>query len=521
MPDPETNRDLPGPTGAVLVAAIFVLAICGLVYELIAGTLSSYLLGDSVTQFSLVIGLFMTAMGVGSYVSKYFGGDLLSRLISVEIAVGLVGGLMGLACFAAFSFDYMYQPILFGFVVATGLLVGLEIPLVTRILRSASSLRITLANVLSADYAGALFASALFPFLLLPFLGVVRAGLVMGLLNVGVAAAVIGVFRHRLGKSSRGLLQQAVTAFAMLAGAFVFSGTMVSFLETRLYADEIVFAQTTPYQRIVVTRWRDNLRLFLNGHLQFASVDEYRYHEALVHPAMGWVRRRENVLILGGGDGLAAREVAKYPDVQTIDLVDIDPAVTELFATNPLLTEVNHHIFDDPRLTVHNQDAFAFLRTTREAYDVILLDLPDPSTPELSKLYSRPFYGLAAQHLRSGGLIAAQCTSPFRSREAFWCAVHTLASIPSGPARERGMQVRPYHTIVPTFGTWGFAVAGAQVPPAVEWEQRVDMRYLNRDVLAAALVFPPDMTEVETPVTSLDDPVIARLYRGGYHKYLE
>ena len=462
--DAEPSTELDRSAGMVLVAAIFLLAICGLMYELIAGTLSSYLIGDSVTQFSLVIGLFLTAMGVGSFLSRFVERDLFAALLAVEIGVGSVGGLMAMACFATFSLTEYYVPVLLAFVFAIGTLVGLEIPLVVRILRQVESLRITLASVLSADYAGALVASLLFPFLLLPHLGVVRAGLVMGLMNVAVAGIVLRRFAALVGPQRRYLTLWTLGSGAVLLAAFAGSGRIVSFLENRMYADEIIYARDTRYQRLVLTRWRDDVRLFLDGHLQFSSVDEYRYHEALVHPAMTLAARRERVLILGGGDGLAAREVARYPDVSRIDLVDIDPVVTELCASHPLLTGLNSDVFRDPRLHVHNCDAMAFLQRSREFFDVILVDLPDPSGPELGKLFSRTFFSLAGRRLARGGMFASQCTSPFRSRAAFWCIVHTIVDARCGPGPEDTFRVRPYHTVVPTFGTWGFALAGDTEP---------------------------------------------------------
>ena len=138
-------------------------------------------------------------------------------------------------------------------------------------------------------------------------------------------------------------------AIVLLLAAFVGAGRFVTFLENQLYQDEILLAEDTPYQRLVVTRWRQDVRLYLNGHLQFSSVDEYRYHEALVHPAMCLAERRANILILGGGDGLAAREVLKHEGVERIDLVDIDPAVTGLFRDHPMLSRLNRGSLRHPR----------------------------------------------------------------------------------------------------------------------------------------------------------------------------
>jgi spermidine synthase len=518
--EPDASTTLDRSAGLLLVAAVFVIAVCGLIYELIAGTISSYLLGNSVTQFSLVIGLFLTAMGLGSFLSKFVRRDLLTALIAVEISVGAVGGIMGLAGFATFATTALYLPVLFGFVGTVGVLVGLEIPLVVRILQELSSLRVNLANVLSADYAGALLASLLFPFALLPHMGVVRAGLVMGLMNVLVAGVVLWRFRSAVSRPRR-LAAACGASAVVLGGALAASPVLVSWLETRLYADDIIYARDTSYQRLVVTRWRDDVRLFLDGHLQFSSIDEYRYHETLVLPAMGLAEARRRVLILGGGDGLAARQVLKFADVEAIDLVDIDPAVTGLFRDTPMLAALNGDAMSDSRLTVHNEDAMRFVRDGVEPYDVIIIDLPDPSAPGLGRLFSQAFFSLVGRRLTPGGMIGIQCTSPFRSREAFWCIVHTLEAARWGPEETHRLKVVPYHTLVPTFGTWGFAVAGTRSPKLPNLPLDVPTRYLTREILPGLTTFPADMAEVDTPVSHMDDPVVSRLYRRGYHKYLE
>lgn len=517
----DTRSTITGNRAAalVLLLSVFVLALCGLVYELIAGALSSYLLGDSITQFSLVIGLFLTAMGVGSYLSRFITQQLLAWFVGIEIAVGLVGGLTPLVGFATFAYTELYVPTLFTLVFVVGMLIGMEIPLMIRILRSITSLRVTVANVLAVDYIGGFAASILFPFALLPHLGLVRAGLVMGLSNTLVAALLIRRFGPEIGTAVRGLKISTASAMIALSASLVVAGELVTFLENQIYQDEVILARDTPYQRLVLTRWRDDYRLYLNGHLQFSSIDEYRYHETLVHPAMSLAARKERILILGGGDGLTAREVLKYPDVQRIDLVDIDPVVTDFFRDHPRLSQLNGHSLSDERVTIHNTDAMRFLEKSQALYDVIIMDLPDPSEPVLGKLYSQPFFRLVGRNLSEDGYLSCQATSPFRSREAFWCVVHTLDSARCGP--EGTFQVKPYHTMVPTFGTWGFVVAGRKMPEMNNVKIAVPTRYLTAETLPGMLIFPHDMAEVKTPISRLNDAVVTRLYREGYHKYLD
>ncbi len=503
----------------ILLLSVFVLAVCGLVYELIAGALSSYLLGDSITQFSLVIGLFLTAMGVGSYLSRFITRNLLPWFVAIEIAVGVVGGLTPLAGFTTFVYTELYVPTLFALVFLVGMLIGMEIPLMVRILQGTASLRVNVANVLAVDYIGAFIASILFPFALLPHVGLVRAGLVMGLSNVAVAGLLIWRFRPEIGQPAGRLKVLTGTAATFLTVALIAAGRLVTFLENNIYQDEVILARDTSYQRLVLTRWKEDYRLFLDGHLQFSSIDEYRYHETLVHPVMNLVPQHKRILVLGGGDGMAVREILKYADVEQIDLVDIDPAVTDLFRDHPRLAELNGHALGADRVTVHNQDAMRYLESCNTSYDVVIMDLPDPSAPVIGKLYSQPFFRLVGKRLSADGLLACQATSPFRSREAFWCIVHTLQSAECGGGRF--FQTRPYHTIVPTFGTWGFVIAGRVVPPMESVEIPVSTRYLTRDILPSLFTFPRDMAEVDTPVNRLNDAVVTRLYREGYHKYLQ
>lgn len=509
-------------SGLVLVFAVFIIAICGLVYELIAGTVASYLIGNSVTQFSLVIGIFMSAMGLGSFLSKFIKGPLLVFLIIVEMLAGILGGLLAPISFAAFVYTQSFTLVMLGGIFILGVLVGLEIPLVIRILKQFSKLRLTLAHVLSADYTGALAASLLFPFFLMPALGFMRAGLLMGMTNVAVAGVLVLRFRKEIKRFLKVLSGFVLGALFFLIVVFMLSDNYSSFMEEQMYQDNVIFSRDSQYQHLIITRWKEDLRFFLNGHLQFSSIDEYRYHEALVHPAMSFAERREQVLILGGGDGLALREVLKYDQLAHVDLVDLDPMVTQIFKDNPLLTKLNQHSLSSPKCQVYNQDAMTFLADSSKLYDVILIDLPDPSVPDLAKLYSRSFYRLCARHLAAGGVLVSQSTSPFRSREAFWCIAKTMESTQWGPQRQYSLNVLPYHTLVPSFGTWGFCLASREKLKPEGFTLGIkDCRYLTEKIFRASVEFPPDMGPLPVEINLLNSPRITDYYTRGYHKYLD
>src|SRR5215510_3977095 len=322
-----------------LLAAVLLIATCGLVYELVAGALASYLLGDSVTQFSTVIGTYLFAMGIGSWLSRYLTRGVVRQFVIVQILIALVGGLSSTTLFLAFGWTDIFRPLLYAMVVMVGTLVGLEIPLLMRILRDRFEFKDVIAHVLTFDYLGALVASVLFPTLLVPQLGLLRAAMFFGLVNGDVALWTLYLFRDVVPRRGS-LVAMTVAVMMILAGGMVSANRLLNFAESGLYADEVIYTRTTPYQRIVLTAWRDDLRLFLNSHLQFSSRDEYRYHESLVHPGLASVNARR-VLILGGGDGLALREVLKYPEVGHVTLVDLDPEMPRLFSTHPELVALN------------------------------------------------------------------------------------------------------------------------------------------------------------------------------------
>jgi spermidine synthase len=486
----------------VLFLSVALIAACGLIYELVAGTLASYLLGDSVFQFSTVIGSYLFAMGVGSYLSRFVTRGLVARFISIELMVGLVGGFSAAALFLAFAYTQGFQLILYAVVIVIGVLVGLEIPLLMRILKNRLEFREMVAHVLTFDYLGALVASLLFPILLVPKLGMVRSALLFGLINAGVALWSTYLFREELG--ARALLRTAcVVVLAALGAGMVSAEKITQVADNSLYADEVIFARDTRYQRIVLTKWKDDVRLFLSSHLQFSSRDEYRYHEALVHPGLASLPGARRVLVLGGGDGLALREILKYSDVASITLVDLDPEMTRLFSTHPYLATLNQHSLTNPRVHVVNADAFVWLDRSGDSYDFIVVDFPDPTNYSLGKLYTTAFYRLMAKHLSAQGLAVVQSTSPLFARQSYWCIVETL--------KQAGLKTYPYHLYVPSFGEWGFVLTGLHpFEPPVSLPSK--LRYLSTSTVPQMFQFPNDMLPVDAEPNRLNDQVLVRYY---------
>jgi len=487
---------------AVLFVSVFLIASCGLIYELIAGTLASYLLGDSVLQFSTVIGSYLFAMGIGSYLSRYFRRGLVARFVSTELMVGLVGGFSSSILFLAFAYTPGFRLILYFVVVLIGVLVGLEIPLLMRILQGRFEFRDLVAHVLTFDYLGALGASVVFPIFLVPKIGLVRSALLFGCINAAVALWSTFLFAGELGHVLA-LRTSCVVVLATL-GAGMFAAERISAAaDTNLYADDVIFSRQTRYQRIVLTKWKDDVRLFLGAHLQFSSRDEYRYHEALVHPGLAAVPGARQVLVLGGGDGLALREILKYPRVEKVTLVDLDPEMTKIFSENPYLSQLNGGSLRSPRVQVINEDAFPWLETSAEMYDFAVVDFPDPTNYSLGKLYTTAFYRLLAKHLSAHGFAVVQSTSPLFARQSYWCIVETL--------KQAGLRTYPYHVYVPSFGEWGFVLAG-QAPYEMPANLPGGLRYLSSRELPSLFQFPNDMQPMDSEPNRLNNQVLVRYY---------
>lgn len=500
---------------ALLYLNVLVIATCGLVYELLAGTLASYLIGDSVTQFSLVIGVYLSALGVGAWVSRFVTDGIARCFIEVELGVALLGGLSAPILFATFAWGESFSVVLFSLVFAIGVLVGLELPLLMRILREHLDFEDLISRVLAFDYIGALIASLMFPMFLVPRLGLVRTSLLCGLLNASVGLWGTYLLRpilHRKGLS--GLRGRCVLVIGLLTAALIKADTLTTLAEEATLGETIVHAESTPYQRILVTKTDKGFQLHLNGHLQFNSVDEYRYHESLVHPAMSAAKNPRRVLVLGGGDGLAVREILRYPSVEQVTLVDLDPGMTTLAERYPPLANLSQNALKDTRVTVINQDAFLWVaKDANTRFDVAIIDFPDPGNFAIGKLYTSRFYRLLRDHLAENALVSVQCTSPLAAPKSYWCILRTMESV--------GYRIRPYHAPVPSFGEWGFALASmSELPETITLSPDITgkHRYLSDSTLAFLFDWPRDLPQdVTTEINQLNSQMLVRYYEEEWH----
>ena len=488
-----------------LFISVLAIAACGLVYELVASALASYLLGDSVMQFSTVIGTYLFAMGIGSWWSRYVSRGLVARFVSIELLVGLVGGFSSTVLFLAFAYTSAFRLVLYVLVLVIGVLVGLEIPLLMRILRDRYAFREVISNVLTFDYLGALAASLAFPIILVPKLGLVRSAMLFGLVNATIALWSTFLFAPVLGRR-RAMQAGCIAVLAVLAAGMTQAKRITSLAEDNIYSDEVIFSRDTRYQHIVLTAWKDDLRLFLNSHLQFSSRDEYRYHEALVHPGLAALPGARQVLVLGGGDGLAVREILKYPGVERVTLVDLDPEMTHLFSTHPLLRKLNESSLTSPKVRVINADAFVWLDQSTDMFDFAVVDFPDPNNYGVGKLYTTAFYRALQRHLSRGGMFVVQSTSPLFARQSFWSIVETL--------KRAGLKTYPYHVYVPSFGEWGFTLAAGPDAPAYAAPVTIPsrLRFLGGSDIAQLFRFPRDMQPIGVEPNRLNDQVLVRYY---------
>ncbi|MET4923228.1 polyamine aminopropyltransferase [Streptomyces sp. PSRA5] len=465
----------------LILAVVFVCAACGLVYELELVALASYLIGDSVTQASVVLSLMVFAMGLGSLLAKRLRCRAAVGFGLVEAALALLGGCSALVLYATFAWMGESRYALIGFSLSIGILIGAEIPLLMTLIQRVSRQDAggTVADLFAADYVGALVGGLAFPFLLLPWFGQLTGALLTGAVNVVAGGAlVLWVFGRDLTGRERGLLLLVnVLVLAVLGTAAVMVDDFERAARRAVYGDGVRVAVQTDVQEVVLTGGREGpLDLYLDGRLRVSERDEFRYHEALVHPAMSG--RHARVLILGGGDGLAAREVLRYPDVRSVTLVEMDPGVARLARTDPALAGLNGHVYDDPRFRVEYADAFAWLRgaSGAVAYDVVISDLPNPGITPSTKLYSEEFYGLASRVLAKGGRLAVHAGPPAARPRTYWTVDATLRAAGFGTSpysatgRVAGFAAGPdraHDGKTAAEGDWGFVLAAVGRAPGV------------------------------------------------------
>ncbi len=453
----------------------------------------------------------MAFMGVGSFVSRFFNKNLIITFLNAELLLSFLGGISVPILYLVFAYTEAFYLYKFIFTSLIALLVGLEIPFLLRLMKGYYPIKTNISNILSLDYLGALIATLLFPLLLFPLLGTFKTSLIFGLINIGLVFLNIFIFRFEMSKISKSLFSRFFIASMFVTTILItgiFSANLLIYSwGSEFYRDRIIYMKRSPYQKIVLTKYKNDTRMYLNGNLQFSSIDEYRYHESLVHIPMELLQEKSYILILGGGDGLAIRELLKYPQVKSIDLVELDKEVVKLAHKNHHLVKLNRNSLNSDKVRFHTQDAFTFLRYTkgnRKNFNLIIADLPDPSQISLAKLYTYEFYKLVQKRLHSGGVFVTQATSPFHARSSFWCIRHAIS--------QSGFKTYPYHLNVPSFAEWGFIMASDKELPIHSIEIKQETRFLDNKVARSLFVFSKDIQGTCDDVNSLENPVVLTHY---------
>lgn len=494
----------------VLIFSTLIAGVCSIIYELLISTASSYFLGDSIKQFSITIGIYMAAMGIGSYFSRLIQKNLLSKFIALEILLGFLGGISIPILYCAYAYTSSYSFIMFLLILSIGVLIGLEIPLLTRIMEKYYTLKVNISNILSLDYFGALIATLIFPFILLPLLGTFRSSLFFGIINMSIGFVNLWCFSEKLKLNEKKIYKYALIIVSLImTSVFIFSHIFIREWSNSIYEDRIVLRKQTKYQKLILTKNKDDIRLYINGNLQFSSLDEYRYHEALIHVPLSIVNERKNILILGGGDGLAVRELLKYNDVEKITVVDLDPGMTDLAIKNIYLKKLNNNSLQNYKVNVLNIDAFNYLKESKKIFNVIISDLPDPNNTSLARLYSKEFYIIVKNHLTESGIFVAQSTSPFFAKKAFWCIHNTIKEADF-------LKVMPYHVYVPSFGEWGYVLASKVKPNLESAVVNVQTKYLDNNIISKLFLFEKDLIDLSPEYSSIDNPKILKYYLNGW-----
>ena len=503
----------------VLKIAIFATGCAGIVAEFVLSTLATYLIGNAVFQWTMVMSLMLFAMGLGSRLSKVFQHALLDTFIFVEFGLSILCASSAALAYGLAAYTSQINLIIYLMAMVIGGLIGFEIPLVMRLNDAHEELRSNIATVMEKDYYGSLLGGIFFAFFALPYLGLIYTPIVLGAINFLVASLLLWFF-FRLIQRKKVVVAAFAVCSVFLVSLGVLAKPIMMYGEQCQYKDKVIYAQQTPYQKIVMTQWKKDFWLFINGKEQFSSFDEEKYHEPLVHPAMKLSANLDKVLILGGGDGLALREVWKYADVKSVTLVDMDRAMTDLAARHQVLVDINKVSMNDQRLKVVNQDARTFLKKDDHFYGVIIIDLPDPDSIDLMHVYSVGFYRSAARHLRPGGVMVTQATSPYFSRQAFLCILKTI--------KEAGFTTLPYHNQIPTMGEWGW-VLGVKATEVDEptLKRRVlaedfdglRTRFLNNEAVVSMVHFGRGVLDThemdKVRINTQVNPVLQAYYRAG------
>lgn len=500
----------------ILKLALFATGLSGIVAEYIQSTLATYFLGDSIFQWTMILSSMLFAMGVGSRISATFKTQILEKFLWAEFALSLLTSTAALSTYVAMGYSNYVAVVIYGFALLIGLLIGMEIPLVTRVNEENEELRTNIAGVMENDYYGSLLGGIFFVFVGLPYLGLTYTPFILGAINLSVACFLFWNTRRAIVDFQRKLFAVLLPTLFLFIGFLAFNAEQIVLHgEQKRFGDKVVFSKQTRFQKINITQYKDHYWLYLNASKQLCTFDEWLYHEPLVHPAMQLSKNPKQVLLLGAGDGCAIREVLKYPQVEQITLVDIDPEMTEIGKSHPIFAQLNDSAYYHPKVTVVNQDAFQYLEQTKQFYDVMILDFPDPKSIDLNRVYTKEFYALCYKNLRAQGILVTQAVSPYYTTQAYRSIEKTVGAA--------SFYTLPLHNHVYSFGEWGWILASKTMTDSTMKSTLLNADYSNQQLkwmtnesvqLMTSFgrdLFTPDTVEVNT----IHNPVLYRYYLNG------
>lgn len=497
-----------------LKVALFATGISGIVAEYILSTLASYFIGNAIMQFTLIVSIMLFAMGLGSRLSKSLTKNVVVYFIVTELVLSVLVSFSAIVSYLIYGFTDISWLVIYLLSILVGILIGLEIPLATRINNDFEELRVNISNILEKDYYGSLIGGLFFAFIGLPYLGLTYTPFILGLLNLGVSFWLFIVLKDVIPLKAKKILSYIYMLVTILIiGGLYFAQPIVKYGEQAKYKDKIIFNKQTKYQKLVITKWKDWYSLYINGNQQLSTFDEFMYHEPMVHLPMQLIKKRKNILILGGGDGCIAREVLKYDDVKTVTLVDLDYEMLELGKNNPIFLELNKNSLNNSKLTTFAEDAFNFLENTSKKYDAIFIDLPDPNNIDLNKLYTKEFYYLCNQKLTNDGILITQSGSPYYATKAFYCIEKTI--------RKANFETLPVHNQILTLGEWGWIIGTKHKISDYQLAQvnvsKIEsLKWLNNKAIQQITSFGKplvDTTGVE--INTIFSPKLYRYYKEG------
>lgn len=504
----------------ILKAAIFATGFAGIVAEYILSTLATYFIGNSIFQWTMIVSLMLFCMGLGSRLSKLITKNLIQNFLILEATLSIIVAFSSVLVYTLAAISDIYGVVIYSLSMIVGLLIGLEIPLVVRINKEYEDLKTNISSILEKDYYGSLVGGVFFAFIGLPILGLSYTPFVLGIINFLVAIIVLFRFKNKINPAKLFRLQAGLSIILIiLVTGISFTKPIIQWGEQKKYKDKVIFAEQTKYQKIVLTEWKKEHWLYLNGNLQFCSIDEKMYHEPLVHPIMQMHPHPQRVLILGGGDGCAVREILKYNSVEKIDMVDLDPKMTNLGKNHPVLIDINKGSMHSNKLTIYNKDAYVHLeQNLTDFYDIIIADLPDPRNVELGRLYSHEFYSLCYRKLRTNGLIITQAGSPYFATKAYKCIDKTIQSA--------GFNTAKMHNQVLSMGEWGWIIGtkSNNISSKLLKEQlqninfnNIDTRWINKEAMLLITSFGKDFFKPKDTIeiNKIHNPVLYQYYLKG------